>query len=225
MGVLCQLYSEAKSGVTDEQIIEWWSEFSNDGRNRANKAERKIGNWLVDWNTCWFSLNLLSERIKAVIDDAISQLLNLRHRIDSEQIVEAEPVSIEGRTLDGSLTAVLHEIVKEHGGNKENAAKELDISVEDLERWLLYWAEDDRNDTNNSLQTSLQPSRQIALFPYDELIRLLTEPIIVFILEAFSRREWRDKSLSDQMRTVHLALKVLSKRLVRIRVISIFRPA
>ena len=213
--VFCQFISDAKSGVTDEQIVEWWSEFSNDGRNRANKAERKIGNWLVDWNTCWFSLNLLSERIKAVIDDAISQLLNLRHRIDSEQIVEAEPVSIEGRTLDGSLTAVLHEIVKEHGGNKENAAKELDISVEDLERWLLYWAEDGRNDTNNSLQTSLQPSRQIALFPYDELIRLLTEPIIVFILEAFSRREWRDKSLSDQMRTVHLALKVLSKRLVR----------
>ena len=207
--VFCQFISDVKSGVTDAHIAAWWAEFSNDGRDRANKAERKIGNWLVDWNTCWFSLNLLSERIKAVIDDAISQLSDLRQRMDPERIAEAEPVSIEGRTLEGSLTAVLHEILKEHGGNKEKAAKELDISVGDLEAKL------SSNETDNALRTSLQPSRRIALFPYDELIRLLTEPIIVFILEAFSRREWRDKSLNDQMRTVHLALKVLSKRLAR----------
>ena len=103
------------------------------------------------------------------------------------------------------MTAVLHEVVKAHGGDREKAVEELRISVAQLEEKLSDWTD----------QTAIQPSRQITLFPYDELIRLLKEPIIVFILENFSHREWRNKSLKDQMRTVHLALKVLSKRLAK----------
>ena len=135
--------------------------------------------------------------------------------MDPELIAEAEPVSIKGKTLRSSLTTVLHEIVREHSENRETATKELGISLEQLERWLSYRTEDNGNATHNSRQTPIQPSRRIALFPYDELIRLLKEPIIVFILENFSRIEWQDKNLNAQMRTVHLALKVLSKRLGR----------
>ena len=203
--VFCQFIAEAGSGVPDNHIAEWWVEFSNEGRNRANRAKRKIDNWLVDWNTCWFSLNLLSGRIKTVIDDAISQLSAIRHKMDPESMDEAAPVSIKGKTFKGSMTAVLHEVVKAHGGDREKAVEELRISVAQLEEKLSDWTD----------QTAIQPSRQITLFPYDELIRLLKEPIIVFILENFSHREWRNKSLKDQMRTVHLALKVLSKRLAK----------
>ena len=128
--------------------------------------------------------------------------------MDSEPIEEAEPVSIIGKTLKGSLAAVLHEVVEGHGGRRERAARELRISPEQLERWLLYWREDD-----DSLQTPIEPSCQLGRFPQDETIRLLTEPVDHFILENFSRPAWRNKSLNGQKMAVHLALKVLSKRL------------
>ena len=41
--VFCQFISDTKSDVPDSQIAEWWIEFSNDGHNRANRAEREIG--------------------------------------------------------------------------------------------------------------------------------------------------------------------------------------
>ena len=206
--VFCQFISDAVSGVTDSQITEWWVEFSGDGRNRAHRARREIDNWLVEWNTSWLTFPKLSERIQRVIDSAIAQLSNLRHGMEAEPITEAGPISIKGRTLKGSLAAVLHEIVKGHSGSEENAAKELRISLQSLEKYLSYWREDD-----DSLRTSIVPSRQRERFCYSEIRRLLTEPINFFILENFSRTEWRSKKLKGQMRTVHLALKVLSKRL------------
>ena len=208
-GGLCQFISDGESGVTDSQIAEWWEEFSYDGHARANRTRREIDNWRLEWHTTNLEFpSFLRDWVRRVIDDAISQLSDLRHR--SEPIEEAEPVSIIGKTHNGSLTAVLHEVVKGYGGRREKAARELRISLEQLERWLSRWTEDD-----GSLWTSIEPSRRLERFPYDEIIRLLTEPINFFILENFSRPKWRNKSLNGQMQAVHLALKVLSKRLDR----------
>ena len=90
-------------------------------------------------------------------------------------------------------------------------------SLETLDTRLLYRTEVDEkckvkvdgNDTEESEPTLPQIER----FPIDEIMRLHTEPIKDFILENLSRAEWRNKGLKGQMRTVHLALKVLSKRL------------
>ncbi|MCY3551362.1 MAG: sigma-54 dependent transcriptional regulator [Candidatus Poribacteria bacterium] len=237
--VFCQFISDARSDVTDNQIARWWVEFSNYGRDRADKAKRKIDDWRVEWNTTWFTLPDLSERIKAVVDDALSQLSN-RHRMGSE----AEPISIKGRTLRGSVTAVLQEIVKAHGGDREKAAKELDMTVKELEKrlsyivnekeyegdkekaagvldipvqqleeWLSYWTEKDRDDRKNALQTTIEPSRELERFRGEDIRRLLTKSVISFVLEFFPRIEWRDKSPGAKIRVVHLALKILSKRL------------
>ena len=205
--VFCQFLSDGESGIMDRQIAEWWEAFSNDGRVRANSARREIDNWRLEFNTTNLEFPTFSDDwIRRVIDDAISQLSNLRH--NSEPIEEAEPVSIKGRTRKGSLTAVLHEVVKGYGGDREKAARELRISLVQLERWLSYRMEDD-----DSLSTSIEASRRIGQFPYDEIKKLLTEPINLFILENFSRAAWRNKSLNGQKQAVHLALKVLSKRL------------
>ncbi len=208
-GQFCESLSDRASGITDRQIAEWWEEFSNDGRARANRAEREIYNWRLQFNTTDLEIPIFSDDwIKRVIDDAISQLSGLRY--SSEPIEEAEPVSIKGRTRKGSLTAVLHEIVKGHGGDKEKAARELRISVAQLERWLSY-----RTENDGSLFTSIEASRRLERFPYDQIRKLLTEPINLFILENFSRPAWRNKSANGQRQAVHLALKVLSKRLAK----------
>ena len=214
VAVFCRFISDARSDVPDSQIVLWWEEFSNDGRDRAYRAEREIKDWELDWSGPDFSFVDLSERIRVVIDDAISLLSNLRRSMDPEPVEATEPVSIIGNTLKGSLAAILHQIVKEHGGNKEKAAKELRFSsVAQLESNLSHYTEDDGNASNNSLQTPIQPSRRLQRFPIDETIRLLTEPIKHFIWENLSRAEWRNKNVNGQIRTVHLALKVLSKRL------------
>ena len=199
----CQSLSDGVSGINDRQVAEWWEEFSNEGRARANRAEREIYDWRLEFNTTDLEIPIFSDDwIKRVIDDAISQLSNL------ELIEEAEPVSIKGRTRKGSLTAVLHEVLKGHGGDRERAARELRISVVQLERWLSYRTEED-----GSLFTSIEASRRLERFPYDEIRKLLTEPINLFILENFSRPAWRNKSPNGQRQAVYLALKVLSKRL------------
>ena len=128
---------------------------------------------------------------------------------------EAEPISIKGRTLRGSLTAVLHEIVKAHGGDREKAAKELNmptkqlekrlsyivkeydgdseagqralnIPVQQLEVWLSYWTEEDRDDKKNALQTTIEPSRELERFRGEDIRRLLTKSVISFVW-SFSR--------------------------------------
>ncbi len=206
VAVFCQFLSDVGSGGADSQITAWWEEFSNDGRARADRAKREVANWEYEWDARSLTVPDLSRRIRQVIDEAISQLSKLRHRV--EPIEEAEPVSIKERTHRGSLTAVLHEIVKEHGGSKGNAARELRISLEKLERQLSYWGEDE-----DSLWTSIAPSSQLERFSRGEIRRLLKEPINFFILENFSRPAWRNKNVSGQIRSVHLTLKVLSKRL------------
>lgn len=206
-GQFCQFLSHGELGVTDRQITEWWEAFSNDGRARANRAEREIYNWRLEFYTTDLEIPIFSEDwIRRVIDDAVSQLSNLRQSPDP--IEEAEPVSIKGRTRKGSLTAVLHEVVKAHRGDREKAARELRISLVQLERWLSYRTADD-----GSLFTSIEPSRRLERFPYDEIRKLLTEPIDLFILENFSRSAWRNKSDNGQRYAIHHALKVLSKQL------------
>ncbi len=206
-GQFCQFLSDGASGITDRQIDEWWQAFSTDGRARANRAEREIYDWRLEYNTEDLEIPIFSDDwIKRVIDDANSQLSNLRY--SSDPIEEAEPISIKGRTRKGSLTAVLHEAVKSYGGDREKAARELRISLVKLERWLSY-----RTEGDDSLATSIEASRRLERFPYDQIRKLLTEPINLFILENFSRPAWRNKSLNGQKQAVHLALKVLSKRL------------
>ena len=205
--VFCQFFSGGESDTTDHYIDEWWKTFSTEGRARANRAEREIYDRRLEYNTTDLGIPSFSGNwIKRVIDDTISQLSNLRQ--SSKPIEEAEPVSIKGRTRKGSLTAVLHEVVKGYGGDREKAARELRISLAQLERWLSYQAENDE-----SLVTSIAASRRLERFPYDEIRKLLTEPINLFILENFSRPSWRNKSLNGQKQAVHLALKVLSQRL------------
>ena len=215
--VFCQFISDSAADVTDKQIALWWKEFSNDGLNRAYMARRKIENWLEEYyDTDELDFPRLTEEyIKDVIDKSISQLSKFRSRIDldSEPTEEAEPVCIIGKTLQVSLTEVLLEILKEYGGNKEKAAKELRTSLETLNRELSYRTADDEDDTNREDEDSKPTLRQIERFPMDEIMRLHTEPIKHFIWENLSRAEWRNKGLEGQARTVHLALKVLSKRL------------
>lgn len=239
--VLCQFIADAKSDIPDE----WWSKFSDDGFSQVAKARDEIEKWELEWNTTWFALSDLSERIKTVVDAAIAQISH-QHQIATESIDEAEPISIEGRTHRGSLTAVLHEVVKAHGYDREKAANELDMNLEQLEKrlsyivneeeykgdrekaaealhipvrqleeWISVWTNDDRNDEKNRLRTSLEPSPKSRPAPFrsDEIKRLLTKSVISFVLDNFSRVQWRDKSLKGQIRTVHLALKVLAKRL------------
>ena len=206
-GQFCQFLSDGELGVTDRQIAEWWETFSDDGRARANRAEREIYNWRLEFNTTDLEIPIFSDDwIKRVIDDANAQLSNLRQ--SSDPIEEAEPVSIKGRTRKGSLTAVLHEVVKGYGGDREKAARQLRISLAQLERWLSYRTADD-----GSLFTSIEASRRLERFPYDQIRKLLTEPINLFILENFSRPAWRNRSANGQRQAVHLALKVLSQRL------------
>lgn len=239
--VLCQLIADAKSDIPDA----WWSKFSDDGFSQVAKARDEIEKWELEWNTTWFALSDLSERIKTVVDAAIAQISH-QHHIATESIEEAEPISIEGRTHRGSLTAVLHEVVKAHGYDREKAANELDMNLEQLEKrlsyivneeeykgdrekaaealhipirqleeWISVWTNDDRNDEKNRLRTPIEPSPKSRPAPFrsDEIKRLLTKSVISFVLDNFSRVQWRDKSLKGQIRTVHLALKVLAKRL------------
>ena len=212
IAVFCQFISDVAQDVTDQQITLWWKEFSNLGRERAYKTKRKIEDCRKEYYTTkTLDVPKLTENIKEVIDDAISQFSKFRHSIDSKPVEEAEPVCIIGKTHKDSFTEILREIVKEYGGNKEKAVKELRTSVDTLDSRLLYSTEDD--ETKKSTQESELTLPQIERFPIDEIMRLQTEPIKDFILENLSRAEWRNKGLKGQMRTVHLALKVLSKRL------------
>ena len=215
--VFCQFISDAATDITEKQITLWWEEFTNHGRDRAYIAKRKIEDYRKEYYTTT-DLDfpkLTNEYTKATIDNAITQFSKFRRSIDSELTEEAEPVCIIGKSHKGSLAEILREIVKEYGGNKEKAAKELRTSLETLDRWLSYREEYDENNASNSSQESEPTLRQIERFPIDEIMRLHTEPIKHFILDLLSRVEWRNKGLKGQMRTVHLALKVLSKRLDR----------
>ena len=213
VGVFCQMLSGGRSDITGSQITEWWKEFSDYGGARAHEAKREIDNWLVEWQRSWLTFPKLLERIQAVIDDAVSILSNLQDQEGSKLITEVNPISIKGKTLEGSLAAVLYEIVDRHGGNEEKAAKELGISLENLERRLSYSIEDDENGTTDSLSASIEALRPIELSPKRAVDSLLIEPIKLFVLEPFSHREWRDKEQDDQIQIIHLDLKVLSKRL------------
>lgn len=239
--VLCKLLADAESGIPDQ----WWSKFSDDGFSRVAKARDEIESWELEWNTTWFELSDLSERIKTVVDGAIAKISH-QHQFAAEPIDEAEPISIEGRTHRGSLTAILHEVVKAHGYDREKAANELDMNLEQLEKrlsyivneeeydgdrekaaealrihvsqleaWISEWTIDDRDDNKNALRTKIEPSPKSRPAPFrsEEIRRLLTKSVISFVLDTFSRVQWRDKNLNGKIRTVHLALKVLSKRL------------
>ena len=211
--VFCQMLVDGESHITGHQITEWWEKFSDEGRSRAHKAKHEIDNWLVEWHTSWLTFPKLSERIQRVIDDAIFVLSKLREEEGSKLIADVKPISITGKTLEGSLDAVVHEVVNRHGGNKEKAAKELGISIKHLKGRLSAAIEDDGNDTANSLSTSIQPSRSIELIPDNVIKNLLIEPIKLFVLEPFSHSEWRDKARDDQIGIVYLNLNVLSERL------------
>ena len=76
-------------------------EFSNDGRDRAYRAKREINDWDLDWTEPDFEFARLSERIKVVIDDAISLLSNLRHRIDPELLAETEASEYNRKNTQG----------------------------------------------------------------------------------------------------------------------------
>ena len=213
VGVFCQMLGDGDSDITGSDITEWWEAFSDEGRARAHEAKIEIDNWWLEWNTDWLAFPKLLADIQKVIDETISVLKNLQDEEGSKLIADVEPISIKGKTLKASLTEVLHQIVAGYGGNKEKAAKELGISLDNLENRLSYTIEDDGNDTSDSLSTSVQAARPIELSPSKVINSVLIEPIRLFVLEPFSHSEWRDKARDDQIGIIYLDLKVLSKRL------------
>ena len=148
--------------------------------------------------------DLLAE-VEKVVENALTRLSVLRYGTDFKRAA-AQPISIKGRTLAGSLIAVLHEILKEYGDDREKTARMLQIDAKTLDGWI-----DPQREVKR--ETSKRPSRVLEPIPAKEIESLLTEPVDYFVTEQFSRAEWRAKSPNEQIRTVHLALKSVSARL------------
>lgn len=201
--VFCQFISGEES-LTEAQITSWSKRLSHYARRSADGAKHEIHSWTQAWkNGLITSAGLLTD-IAKVVKTAVTRLSEVRYGADFKRTVK--PISIEGRTLAGSLIAVLQEVVKEYGDDREKVARVLQMDPKKLDGWL-------DPEKNVACETYKKPSRTLKPFPDKEVESLLTKPIDYFVTEQFSRAEWRAKSQSEQIRTVHLALKSVSGRL------------
>ena len=202
--VFCQLIS-GEENITEAQITNWSKRLSHYARRSVASARHEIHSWTQAWkNGLITSASLLTD-IATVVKIADTRLSEVRYGADFKRT--AKPISIEGRTLTGSLIAVLHEVVKEYGDDREKAARVLQMDPKKLDGWL-------DPEKNVERETYKKPSRTLKPFPDKEVESLLTKPIDYFVTEQFSRAEWRAKSQYEQIRTVHLALKSVVGRLV-----------
>ncbi|MYB96369.1 sigma-54-dependent Fis family transcriptional regulator [Candidatus Poribacteria bacterium] len=198
--VFCQLVAD----MATHEINDWLEKFSDYGHEAANKAKQKIDNWNREWAKGLLKFPDLQLRIQEGIDQAISKLSTLRRERDSKLTDEAQPVTIKGKTYKGSVKAVLHEIEKEYGWDREKTAAALKIGSDRLKKAL---------EEKSNLTTDKDASQKLERFPDEEIKRLLEETIAYFVVDPLSRREWGEKSSDEKIQTVHIALKVTSKRL------------
>lgn len=198
--VFCQLVAD----MTTNEINDWLEKFSDYGHEAANKAKQKIDTWNTEWTKGLLKFPDLQLRIQERIDQAISKLSTLRRERDSKLTDEAQPVTIKGKTYKGSVKAVLHEIEKEYGWDRKKTAAALKIGYDRLKKAL---------EEKNNLTTDKDASQKLERFPDEDLKRLLEEPIAYFVVDPLSRREWGEKNSNEKIQTVHIALKVTSKRL------------
>lgn len=200
--VFCQFISGAEN-ITETDITNWSEELAPHAHRRATDAEREIHEWEQAWKGGRITRDALLTDIGEVVRKAVTRLSELRYGSDSRHAA-AEPISIVGKTLDGSLIAVLKEVIKEYGDDWDKAARMLKIQPKMLEG--LIKKDGERKRSTESL-------RKLKPFPDKEVERLLTKSVGNFVTEHFSRAEWRAKSPDEQVRIVHLALKTVSGRL------------
>ena len=203
--VFCQFIS-GEENITEAQITGWSKRLSHYAHRSADRAKHEIYSWTQAWKSGLITAAGLRTDIAKVVKAAVTRLSEVRYGADFKRT--AKPISIEGRTLAGSLIAVLQEVVKEYGDDREKAARVLQMDPKKLDGWL-----DPEKDV--ARETYKKPSRVLKPFPDKEVESLLTKSIDYFVTEQFSRAEWRAKSQYEQIRTVHLALKAVSRRLGR----------
>ena len=200
--VFCQFISEAEN-ITETDIRNWSNALDPYAHRGATDAEHEIHTWRQAWKHGRIkSADVLSD-IEAVVKAAVTRLSALRYGSDAGRTA-TEPISIEGRTLAGSLIAVLHEMVKEYGDDRKKASRMLKLDPKTLDGWL---------DKDVARETAKVPSCELESFPDKEVESLLTKPVDYFVAEQLSRAEWRAKGPKERIRAVHLALKSVSERL------------
>lgn len=205
VAVFCQFISDEEN-ITEMQIASWSESLSPDARRGADSAEHEIRLWTQAWKDgLTTSADLLTD-IAKVVKTAVTRLSELRYGSDFKRTA-VKSITIEGRTREGSLAAVLHEVVKAYGDDREKALRVLQMGPKKLSGYL-------DPEKNMERETNKKPSSELKPFPDKEVESLLTKPIDYFVTEQLSRREWRTQSQYEQIWTVHLALKAVSGRLV-----------
>ncbi|RKU28107.1 hypothetical protein C6499_10550 [Candidatus Poribacteria bacterium] len=200
--VFCQFISEAES-ITETDITNWSKVLDPYTHRRITDAEHEIYTWRQAWKKGRIkSADVLSD-IEEVVKAAVTRLSALRYGSDAGRTA-TEPISIEGRTLSGSLIAVLHEMVKEYGDDRKKAARMLKLDPKTLDGWV---------GKDVARERSKVPLSKLKSFPDREVESLLTKPVDYFVAEQLSRPEWRVKGPDERIRAVHLALKSVSGRL------------
>ena len=200
--VFCQFIFEAEN-IAETDIRNWSNALDPYAHRGATDAEHEIHAWRQAWkNGRIKSVDVLSD-IEEVVKAAVTRLSALRYGSDAGRTA-TEPISIKGRTLAGSLIAVLHEMVKEYDDDRKKAARMLKLDPKTLDGWI---------SKDVVRETSKVPSSKLKSFPDREVESLLTKPVDYFVAEQLSRAEWRAKGPDERIRAVHLALKSVSERL------------
>lgn len=203
--VFCQFISGADN-LTETQITGWSESLSHDARRGANRAKDQIHAWTQAWEGGLRTSDDLRKDVKKVIKSAVTRLSEVRYGSDFERTA-ATSISIKGRSLAGSRIAVLHEVVKEYGDDREKAATVLLMDPKTLDGWL-----DPERDVKCEASTE-KPFRKLKPFPDEEVESLLTKSVDYFVKEHLSRAEWGAKSPDEKIGIVHLGLKSVSGRL------------
>lgn len=200
--VFCQFICEAEN-ITETDITNWSKVLDPYTHRRITDAEHEIHTWRQAWKKGRIASDDLLVDIEKVVKAAVTRLSALRYGSDAGRTA-AEPISIEGRTLAGSLIAVLHEMVKEYDDDRKKAAQMLKLDPKTLDGWI---------NKDVARETAKVPSHELGSFPDREVESLLTKPVDYFVAEQLSRAEWRAKGPDERIRAVHLALKSVSGRL------------
>ena len=212
--VFC-LFISRNPNITMEQITDWSISLTNGARTSANEAKREVDNWRIEWATDQLTYPDLLIRIKETVENAIPQLSQLlRDGSDLNLTKDAEPVSIEGRTFYSSLEAVLMELEKEYGGDREQLAKVLALSPKQLNVELKKIKEiKEKFARQTAGKPSSQPEqRHLKDFPEEEVKRFLTEPVRSYVGYLITGNEWHVKDPAEKIRTIRITFQVLAKR-------------
>ena len=213
--VFCLFISQTPS-ATMEKITDWSVALSNGARADANKAKHEIDNWRMQWATDQLTYPDLLTQVKDVVERAVPRLsMLLQNRTDAALLEDAEPVDVEGKTYYDSLGAVLTELEKEYSGDREKLAETLGLSGKQFDVELKKTQQPKRKrarETGEAVPD--QPTlRKLQQFPEEEVKRFLTDPVRSYVGYSITGNEWRAKGAEEKIRTVRLALQVLTKRL------------